>query len=99
MRDLGDSESSSDSRKRNEDSFVITERSESKHDPTALSHQIQFAEIVEKILLVQNFVVNFKISLRGYWSLELVFLDKILANQGFEDIIQISQFVDLDDLK
>ena len=30
-----------------------------------------------------------------YWSLELVFLDKNLANQGFEDIIQISQFVDL----
>jgi hypothetical protein len=33
--------------------------------------------------------------LRGYWSLELVFLDKNLANQGFEDIIQISQFVEL----
>ena len=32
---------------------------------------------------------------KGYWSLELFFLDKILANQGFEDIIEISQFVDL----
>jgi hypothetical protein len=32
--------------------------------------------------------------LRGYWSLKLSFLDKNLANQGFEDIIQISQFVD-----
>jgi hypothetical protein len=34
-------------------------------------------------------------SLRGYWSLELIFLDKILANQGFEYIIEINQFVDL----
>jgi hypothetical protein len=32
--------------------------------------------------------------LREYWSLELIFFDKILANQGFEDIIEISQFVD-----
>jgi hypothetical protein len=36
-----------------------------------------------------------KWNLRGYWSLESVFLDKNLANQGFEDIIPISQFVDL----
>jgi hypothetical protein len=34
--------------------------------------------------------------LRGYWSLELVFLDQNLVNQGFEDIIQISQFVHVD---
>jgi hypothetical protein len=34
-------------------------------------------------------------NLRGYWSLELNFLDKILANQIFKDIIQISQFVEL----
>ena len=31
--------------------------------------------------------------LRGYWSLELIFLDEILANQGFVDIIEISHFV------
>jgi hypothetical protein len=35
------------------------------------------------------------VDLRGYWSLELNFLDEILANQGFKDIIKISQFVDL----
>jgi hypothetical protein len=29
-----------------------------------------------------------------YPPLELIFLGKILANQGFEDIIVISQFVD-----
>ena len=33
--------------------------------------------------------------LRGYWSLELIFLEKILANQGVGDIIEISQFVEL----
>jgi hypothetical protein len=33
-------------------------------------------------------------SLMGYWSLELIFLDEILANQGFQDIIEIIQFVD-----
>jgi hypothetical protein len=32
---------------------------------------------------------------RGYWSLELIFLDKVLANQGVGDIIEISQFVEL----
>jgi hypothetical protein len=32
---------------------------------------------------------------RGYWLRELNFLDEILANQGFKDIIEISQFVDL----
>jgi hypothetical protein len=37
----------------------------------------------------------FIVHLRGYWSLELVFLDENLANQGVEDIIQISQFEDL----
>ena len=31
--------------------------------------------------------------LRGYWSLELNFLDEIFVNQGFKDIIEISQFV------
>jgi hypothetical protein len=34
-------------------------------------------------------------NLRGYLSLELIFLDKILANQSVGDIIEISQFVEL----
>jgi hypothetical protein len=38
---------------------------------------------------------SFLLILREYWSLELFFLDKNLANQGFKDINQISQFVDL----
>ena len=33
---------------------------------------------------------NFYEDLRGYWLLELIFLDEILANQGFEVIIKIS---------
>jgi hypothetical protein len=33
--------------------------------------------------------------IKGYWSLELIFLDKISANQSFGDIIEISQFVEL----
>ena len=46
---------------------------------------------------IRNFKTQKWVSmvLRGYWSLELVFLDKKLANPGFEDIIQISQFIDL----
>jgi hypothetical protein len=35
------------------------------------------------------------VPLRGYWSLELIFLDEISANQGVGDIIEISQFVEL----
>ena len=46
------SSSSSGSKKQEHDSFVITE-GERDHDPRALSHQIQVADLVEKILQVQ----------------------------------------------
>jgi hypothetical protein len=46
-------------------------------------------------LLDPKIKLTYRTPLRGYWSLELVFLDGNLANHGFEDIIRISQFVDL----
>jgi hypothetical protein len=44
---------------------------------------------------IQFMKIESAVKRRGYWSLELIFLDENLANQGFKDIFQIIQFVEL----